>query len=97
MAYVKITGYLEVDDNELDESSSTGLTAEAYKKYTVKQSIAIDDLEDIDVEPDDRDNDGDPAHVETGRRRRGAIRRLILEDRADFLEGEARQLRGDDA
>lgn len=57
MPFVKITGYMEVEEHELDPNDSTGLTADAYDEFIVGasgRSVGINYLEDITVERDDR-------------------------------------------
>lgn len=54
---IKITGYLELEDHQIDESSPTGLTAEAYDEITADMGTGptykIADLEDIETEIED--------------------------------------------
>lgn len=50
---IKITGYLELDDDQIDETSLTGMTNEAYDEITAdmgKATYKIADLEDIETE-----------------------------------------------
>lgn len=50
-ARIKVTGYLEVPDDEADRDHSTGLTEEAYLRYTDELG-ALDDL-DFELADDD--------------------------------------------
>lgn len=52
MPYVKITGYLEVDADDL--GSDGALTGEAYRRIVEDGGTVLDDLEDITDGPDDR-------------------------------------------
>jgi hypothetical protein len=51
---IKITGYLELEDDQIDENSPTGLTSEAYDAITADigsgPTYKIADLEDIETE-----------------------------------------------
>jgi len=50
---IKITGYLELEDDQIDENSPTGMTAQAYDEITADMGRAtykIADLEDIETE-----------------------------------------------
>ena len=45
---IRVTGYLEPEDDEIDESDPTGLTEEAFLKYTG----AFSELDDLNFEQD---------------------------------------------
>lgn len=50
---VKITGYLELEEHEVDADSPTGMTEEAFIDYIHNErgnSPRVSDLEDVDVE-----------------------------------------------
>jgi hypothetical protein len=47
-ARIKVTGYFDVEDYEVDRHNSTGLTAEAYGDYISGGSpLGLDDLDDL--------------------------------------------------
>ena len=55
MARIKITGYLEVDDDQVDLGNPVGLTEEAFLDIAYDEygtSPKVSDLEDIDTELD---------------------------------------------
>lgn len=55
MARVKVTGYLDLEDGQEDESSPTGLTEDAFVSIVHNEdgrSPRISDLEDVDTEPE---------------------------------------------
>lgn len=56
MPYVKVTGYLEVSEDDVDMLTGL-LTAEGYDRqmtYSPPGPATIAALEDVEVEPDDR-------------------------------------------
>ena len=53
MARVKITGYLDVDDEDIDLNSPAGLTEEAFTSIVCNEdgrSPRVSDMEDVDTE-----------------------------------------------
>lgn len=58
MAFVKVTGYLEVEDDQLDPGPQGPITNEAYEVFTgispSEMAPTIDLLEDLTFEADDR-------------------------------------------
>ena len=54
MTYVKVTGYLEVDDEEIDQDRRAVLTQDAYRFYIERPAASLSDLEDVKVDNDDR-------------------------------------------
>jgi len=53
MPRVKITGYLNIEDDEHDPTDKTGMTAEAYEKLAMDSegtAPQISDLDDLTVE-----------------------------------------------
>jgi hypothetical protein len=52
--YVKVSGYMKVEDREVDPTSTTGI--DAYEAMTMeihRIEPRVTDLEDLAVEPDD--------------------------------------------
>jgi hypothetical protein len=50
---IKVTGYFEPEDHELDAADPTGLTSEAYDRLITGEdgrSLSLMDLEDLEVE-----------------------------------------------
>ena len=39
---IKVTGYFEPEDDEIDEDDDTGLTEEAFERYT--DAFQLDDM-----------------------------------------------------
>jgi hypothetical protein len=54
MAKIKVTGYLYLDDDEVDTNDSSGLTEAAYLEYS-NRLLMLDDLQFKLVDPDDED------------------------------------------
>ena len=52
MSYVKVVGYVDVPDEALDPSHSTGLTSDGYEEV---QTVVVGDLEDLEISEDDRE------------------------------------------
>lgn len=55
--FVKVTGYLEIEDSEYDSGPAGPLTEEAYIQHATIDSdmpTKLHELEDIEFEEDDR-------------------------------------------
>lgn len=52
--FIKVTGILEIDDDEFDPGPRGPLTAEAHERYTTRTRTSLpprlDDLEDLEFE-----------------------------------------------
>lgn len=50
---IKITGYVNIEDDEIDPNSPTGMTEEAYLDYVADENgtgLKVADLMDVEVE-----------------------------------------------